>query len=192
MPRRGLNQEVIVREAAALIEECGYQGFSMSALARRLGVKTASLYGHVENMEKLLEKVSVYAASMLIEAERRAAAGRSGDGALFALAEEYRAFVAEHYRLYCFIMGFVRCGGGAAEADMEIVKPIMNVIASYGLDDETEQIHWQRVLRAVMAGFAVHEHAGGFSGYSVAASESYKTAIECIAGELRRRGGGRR
>ena len=128
-------------EAASLIEADGYQEFSMSALARRLGVKTASLYGHVENMDKLLEKVSVYAASMLIEAERRAVAGRFGDCALFALAEEYRAFAAKHYQqLYCFIMGFVRCGGGAAATGEEIIKPIMNVIASYGLDDETERI----------------------------------------------------
>ena len=49
-----------MQEAAALIEEKGLDDFSMGELAKRLNVKTASLYNHVESLDSLLEEAEAF------------------------------------------------------------------------------------------------------------------------------------
>ena len=70
----------------------------------------------------------------------------------------------------------------------KIVSPILEVLSSYGLT-ETQQYHWQRVLRAVMGGFAFHEQSGGFSHFQIDQNESFRIAIQCVADGLRGTGG---
>ena len=63
MPKQGLTKESVVQAANQLIEESGMVRFSMAKLAQRLHIKTASLYNHVESLEKLLEYVGEDAVS---------------------------------------------------------------------------------------------------------------------------------
>lgn len=190
MPRQGLGKERIVQEAVELIEENGLAGFSMGELARRLNVKTASLYNHVESMDHLLEEVGFFSVSMLVDAESQAIVGKKGDAALFALAEALRTFAREHYQLYRVIMGFARQENRMLDKGAEkIIKPILRVLSDYGLSEE-QQIHWQRVLRGIMYGFAAHEQAGGFSHYPADVDESYRIAIQCVVDGLHRAGNG--
>ena len=56
MAHKGLNPDVVVKAAAELIEQQGRDAFSMRLLAEQLGIKTASLYNHVDNMEMLSPK----------------------------------------------------------------------------------------------------------------------------------------
>ena len=46
---KGLSAESITVAAAELIEQYGRSGFSMRLLADTMGVKTASLYNHIEH-----------------------------------------------------------------------------------------------------------------------------------------------
>ena len=57
MAHKGLNPDAVVKAAAELIEKQGREAFSMRLLAEDLGIKTASLYNHVDNMETLLAEV---------------------------------------------------------------------------------------------------------------------------------------
>lgn len=49
MSAKGLTREVIVSEAVACMEHTGQPTVSLHELARRLGVKTPSLYNHIQN-----------------------------------------------------------------------------------------------------------------------------------------------
>ena len=188
MPRQGLQTEIVVQAAIQLIEENGIAQFSMGELARRLNVKTSSLYNHVESMGKLLETVGMEAVSQLVQVENEAVEGKQGDEALFALAEAYRAFARKHYQLYRVIMAFPKWENPMlVQKAGEIVAPILCVLAGYGLT-EMQQYHWQRVLRGVMVGFAFHEQAGGFFQFPADENESYRIAIQCVAEGLHRAG----
>ena len=181
MPRQGLGRDRVVQAALALIEENGLSQFSMSELAKRLNVRTASLYNHIESLDRLLEEVGLSAIALLVDTEKKAISGKEGDEALFALAEAYRAFAKEHYQLYRVIMGLPKWKNQLLDKGAgEIVKPILQVLSSYHLS-EAQQHHWQRVLRGMMYGFAAHEQAGGFSHYPVDRNESYRIAVQCIA-----------
>ena len=187
VPRQGLCRERVVEAAVALIEERGVERFSMGELAKRLCVKPASLYNHVESLDALLEAGGFQAIVRLARAEEQAIAGQEGDAALFALAEAYRAFAREHNALYRVIMGFPRWNKALEERAGEILRPIGRVLKGYGLT-KAQTAHWQRVLRGVMYGFAAHEQAGGFSHEAVDENESYRIAIQCVVDGLHRAG----
>lgn len=59
MPRQGLNKQAVTDAATKLIEEKGLAAFSMNALARTLGIKTASLYAHVKGMDEMLSDIKL-------------------------------------------------------------------------------------------------------------------------------------
>ena len=189
MAKQGLNKERVVQAAVSLIEEKGFSQFSMGKLAQHLHVKTASLYNHVESLRQLLECVGEEAGRQLVSMEEQAVSGKHGEAALFALAGAYRAFAREHSELYRLIMTFPQWDSPILDREAgEILSPILRILSDYGLS-ETQKIHWQRVLRAVMSGFAFHEQSGGFSRVSADQEESFDIAIGCVADGLRRAGG---
>ena len=101
---KGLSAESITVAATELIEQYGRSGFSMRLLADTMGVKTASLYNHIENMDTLLTEVCRYALRMQEDGELRAIAGKTGREAVWALAWAYRRFAQnppEDYRRFC-------------------------------------------------------------------------------------------
>ena len=68
-----------------------------------------------------------------------------------------------------------------------MIRPILRILAGYGLS-QAQQVHWQRILRSVMHGFAAHETAGGFSHFPLDSDESYRLAIQWIAAALQTAG----
>ncbi|MBQ8508390.1 MAG: TetR/AcrR family transcriptional regulator [Clostridia bacterium] len=181
MPRKGLTKTAIVDAAIALIEEQGNRAFSLNELARCLAVRPASLYNHFENMEVLTGAVGFRIAEMIRRSELDAIAGMHGDEALFALCDAYRAFAREHMDLYKVIMGMQKDKNACTEtACGEMIEPILLVLSDYGLT-ESDKMHWQRILRAMMHGFITHEYAGGFRHYPADHNETYRMAIQMVA-----------
>ncbi|WP_294562960.1 TetR/AcrR family transcriptional regulator [uncultured Traorella sp.] len=192
MPRQGLSKESVVQAAVDLIEEKGVSQFSMGKLAQRLKIKPASLYNHVESIDKLMKLVKEEAIYQLVQLENQAIAGKKKNEALFALAEAYRSFARNHYQLYQVIMAFPKENDLVLKQEAgEIISPFLKVLADYGLT-ENQQFHWQRVLRAMMSGFAFHEQAGGFSYFPIDQDESFYIAMQCIANGLCQTGGEKR
>lgn len=189
MPRQGLSRAVVVQTAVELIEEYGIAQFSLGKLARRLNVKTASLYNHVDSHKQLMECVSKEAIRRLVQAEETAIAGKSGDKALYALAEAFRRFAREHVQLYRIIMVIPEWDDPsfAQEASI-IIAPMLRVLSEYGLST-TQKYHWQRIIRSMMVGFAFHEQANDFSYIPVDREESFRIAIQCVADGLHKAGG---
>ena len=104
MAHKGLNPDAVVKAAAELIEKQGREVFSMRLLAEDLGIKTASLYNHVDNMETLLAEVCRYGLCLQKEVEMQAMEGAHGEDAVRRLADTYRRFAKEHRELYGLIM----------------------------------------------------------------------------------------
>ena len=189
MPRAGLSREAVEKAAVDFVEANGPEALTMGALAKELGVRTASLYNHVESFEALYEAVARHAIAELVALEERSIEGKSGREALFALAEAYRSFARERKGLHMVIMRLPGLHNAELSSEAgEIIRPIRRVLESYGLDDMA-QYHWQRILRALVSGFAAHESAGAFSHFPADVDESYALAIQCIDDALRRIGG---
>ncbi|TMR93389.1 TetR/AcrR family transcriptional regulator [Nonomuraea basaltis] len=94
--RAGLTAERVTRAAAELADEVGFDNVTVSALARRFGVKDASLYSHVRNLQDLRTRVAILAAGEMVDLIGVAVAGRSGKDALAAFAGAYREYALRH------------------------------------------------------------------------------------------------
>lgn len=186
MFHKGLDKEQITQAAKRLIEEQGYDRFSMRQLAENLGVKTASLYAHVESMEALLTDVGLAALREQRAYQLAAIGGKHRDAAVMGLADAYRRHAKEHRALYRFIMKMpVGTDEALKQAAAMVTEPAMQVLADYALTEE-QKMHWQRVLRGLMHGFISQEENGYFSHYPVDVEESYQLAVRCLIDGLHR------
>ena len=163
---KGLSAESITVAAAELIEQYGRSGFSMRLLADTMGVKTASLYNHIENMDTLLTEVCRYALRMQEDGELRAIAGKTGREAVWALAWAYRRFAQQHRELRVL-----------DDAAARFTEPLKQVLSGFRLPPR-EEIHFRRMFRAIVHGFASQEDEGFFSHYPASTELSFEFAIQ--------------
>ncbi|MFG1653763.1 TetR/AcrR family transcriptional regulator [Micromonospora sp. NPDC049275] len=162
MPRAGLNQQTVVREAARLADEVGYQQLTLAALASRLGVALPSLYKHIRGADALSQKLAALASAELATELTTAAAGRSGGDALRAMADAYRAYAHRHPGRYPATQQVPDPSDPEhVEAGERAVGAIFAVLRGYGLTGD-DAVDATRALRSALHGFVALEAAGGF------------------------------
>ena len=96
MPRAGLDTEAVVAAAAGLADDVGLERLTLAGLAAALGIRTPSLYAHVDGLPDLRARMGARGARELATQLQLAAAGRSGADALRAVAGAYRAYAHAH------------------------------------------------------------------------------------------------
>ncbi|WP_039909068.1 TetR/AcrR family transcriptional regulator [Micromonospora lupini] len=162
MPRAGLNQQTVVREAARLADEVGYQQLTLAALASRLGVALPSLYKHIRGVDALSQKLAALATAELATDLTTAAAGRAGGDALRAMADAYRAYAHRHPGRYPATQRVPDPSDPEhVEAGERAVGAIFAVLRGYGLTGD-DAVDATRALRSALHGFVALEAAGGF------------------------------
>ena len=184
-PRSNLNKQSVVQAAADLINAEGLQALSLGRLAKELGIRTPSLYNHVDGLPGLMRELSILNARNLAEHISEAAIGQSGPELVRAVMQTMRTYIKESPGLY---LSTVRASGTQMEANAELeqeearsVKVGMAVMASFGLEGE-EAVHAVRGLRSVVHGFATLEISGGF-GLPLELDESFSRLVDLfIAG----------
>src|SRR6476620_3349611 len=79
-----------------MADEVGFDEVGVAALARRLDVRTASLYWHLQGSDDLRTRIALLALGELADRAADAVAGRAGKDALTALADVHRDYSVEH------------------------------------------------------------------------------------------------
>ena len=185
MAYKGLSRETVVRAAAGLIEEAGKSGFSMRLLAEKLGVKTASLYNHVESMDSLMADVCLYAVKLQEDAEILAISEKRGEDAVRTLADTYRSFAKEHAELYWLIMDMAaRNDRLLYDIAVCLSEPVRSVLQDFRLP-ENEVIHFLRFFRGIVHGFVSQEKEGFFSHDPATVEDSFHFAIDRFIDSLK-------
>ncbi|MFF4750238.1 TetR/AcrR family transcriptional regulator [Streptomyces sp. NPDC002514] len=162
MPRAGLTVDRLVAAAAELADEVGFEQVTLSALARRFGVRDASLYSHVRGLGELRTRLALYAGGELIDRIADAVAGRTGKDALVAFAAAYRSYALQRPGRYAATQ--IRI-----DQDLVTDSPALRrtaeitygLLRAYGLaePDLTDAV---RLLRSTFHGYCALESAGGF------------------------------
>lgn len=178
--RKGLDKKTIVVTSLQMIDKEGRENFSLHKLAKELGIKTASLYNHVNSLHDLLIDVSIEVIHRLIQAEQEAMAGKSGDSAIRALADAYVHFGLEHFELYQIFMEIREVHAEVLEMEgLHILDPFRQAFADIKLPFE-QKIHWERILRSILHGFIAQKHAGFFTLEHIDSRLSLQKAIDCF------------
>ncbi|MEU6235986.1 WHG domain-containing protein [Kitasatospora sp. NPDC047058] len=177
--RAGLSADLVTRAAADLADQVGFDRITVSALARNLGVKDASLYSHVGNVQELRVRVAVLAARELSDLIGAAVAGRSGKDALAAFAHAYRQFALEHPGRYAAtqiqLTPEQAAGSPGHQRNVQLTYGMMR---AYGLADP-DLTDAARLLRSTFHGYSSLEAAGGF-GAARDVAVSWERAIDAL------------
>lgn len=183
MPRAGLSTGVVVREAADLADEIGYDALTLTALAARLHVAVPSLYKHVESLDALRRQVALLAVEELGSAMREAVDD------LQALARAYHRYALDHPGRYAATVRAAPAGDHELlAADDAAVDVVLEVLRPYGLRGD-DLVHAARSLRAALHGFALLEAGGGF-GLPQDVERSFQWMVQTLEAGLSARGNG--
>lgn len=187
-PRSNLTKQAVVLAAADLINAEGLEALSLGHLAEVLGIRTPSLYNHVDGLPGLLRELSILNARNIADRLSEAAIGQSGPELVRVVMQAMRAYIKEHPGLY---LSTVRASGAQADPDPELkqeearsVRVGMAVMASFGLEGE-DAVHAVRGLRSVVHGFATLEISGGF-GMPLDLDESFSRLVDLFIAGLER------
>lgn len=178
MPRAGLDQQIIIQTAAQLADQHGLDNITLAMLAKELGVRTPSLYNHVNGLPELRRKLTIHGMNRLKDALAYAAIGKSGDDAVRAMAEAYLFFAREHPGLYEATQHSLDRQDAAEvrHAAEEVIEPVIRVLETYGLEGEAV-IHTVRGFRSLLHGFASLEQQGGF-GMALDLNASFRLLVD--------------
>ena len=185
MPRSGLSRDDVVAAAAGLIDEIGYHNLTMGLLAQRLGIRTPSLYKHVDGLADLQHRIATLAITEWGNAVGDALQGRAGLDALTALLTATRAYVTAHPGRYTATIGTEPTGPDdpLLAANARLVDSIAAVLRGYGVGDD-RMTHALRTIRSTLHGFAALQAAHGFQ-WSGDPEETFRWMIRFIDHGLR-------
>ena len=163
MPRAGLAPNLVTAAGATLADEIGFDHLAMALVAQRLGVKTPSLYKHVDNLTDLCHRIAVLAATELGDAVGRSTQGRSDSDALHAAAQTLRAYAKQHPGRYA-ALNRARPGehdDPLLHAKVRLLEAFAAALLGYRLS-RNQEIHALRMVRSMMHGFVGLEAVDGF------------------------------
>jgi AcrR family transcriptional regulator len=179
MARAGLTTDRVTRAAADLADLVGFDHVTLSAVARSFGVKDASLYSHVRNLQDLRTRVALLAAGEFADRIATAVAGRAGKDALVAFAGAYRDFALECPGRYeATQLQLDPAVVAESDAYVRIIELTYGMMRGYELaePDLTDAV---RLLRSTFHGYASLEASGGFR-HSRDVQASWRRALDAL------------
>jgi AcrR family transcriptional regulator len=169
----------VIAAAAELADQEGFDAITLSALARRFGVQTASLYSHVRDRSALLHAVHELALGELADRVALAIAGRSRRAALAGLAEAHRGYARDCPGRWAALQRPAAASTVGSEAAGRLVALNLAVLRGYRLP-ETELVHATRLLGATINGFLALEASGSFGHRDPAPDTSWQRALDAL------------
>jgi AcrR family transcriptional regulator len=158
--RVGLTKRDVLDAAAAIVDELGTEALTLSRLAERLGVRSQSLYAHVDGLAGLKRELILYALHQQAARVRRSVMAKSGREALMALMNELVLVNREHPGLARLTSWSQPDPTDEAMFDalVEVSEPFTLLLASYGLSGD-DLAHWRRIIWTSLQGFLSLEAA---------------------------------
>jgi AcrR family transcriptional regulator len=180
----GLDHDAVVDAAGELVDEAGVEALTLARLAARLGIRSQSLYAHVDGLDGLLRDLALQSVQLLGDELRSSVIGRSGRAALEAIADAYWDFATAHPGRYA---ATVRDPGDDDElraANLRAAEALTRVLESFGLTG-TDEVHAHRAVWSAIHGFLTLDHAGVMQR-PASVRESYRRMIAMFGDALSR------
>ncbi|HZV26236.1 MAG TPA: WHG domain-containing protein [Acidothermaceae bacterium] len=183
MPRSGVTTLRVIQEAEAVADEVGLANVTLMSVAQRLGVRTPSLYKHIDGMDALQRQLSIRALNELGDVLARACVGKAGVQAVKAISVALRNWAKQHPGRYAATVAAADPKDKEyAAASFAVVQVALDVLASFDLTGD-DAIDAARALRSTLHGFIALEQAGGF-GLPVDIDRSFNRLVLGLANTL--------
>jgi AcrR family transcriptional regulator len=150
--RVGITEQAVVEAAARLVDSEGLQALTLTGVAATLGIRTPSLYAHVDSLDDLRRRLAIAGVKRLAAELESATHAKSGRDALDAIAATYRWFALEHPGQY---RATLRDPGDDHElraANQSALDVFVDVLREVGVPDR-DLMHCYRALWSALHGF---------------------------------------
>ncbi len=179
MPRTPLSPAAVVAAAYSLADAEGYEAVTVSAVARALGVRPASMYSHVADRAALLAGIHRRALADLADVLAQELAGRSGRDALGGLAAAHRAFSAAHPGAWTALQRPATAETAASPEAARVATLTASVLRGYPVPDHAA-VDAVRLVGATVSGFIALTAAGSFAHRPDSIDSSWETAVDAL------------
>ena len=203
MARTGLPYELIMNTALQLVEEKGFDKFSMHDLAKALGIKTPSLYNHFSGIKQLQKELALNIEQDLYQQSINAMKDKAPDDMIRTLAHTQLEYAKQHPHLYQVILALPTIekndltDDAASKSDTDnsssvtsvetvpslenaawhSVEPIRIALNQYPLS-EADSIHLNRMFRSMIHGYISLAAAGYLAHQKYSTQESFDATVE--------------
>ena len=144
----------ITAAALDIAEAEGLNAVTLTRVAAGVGCQPPSLYNHFDALEDLLDEMCLSVVAEFTAVLRDSVMGRSGDEAVRAYANAWRAFVLAHPQRYAAAQRRIP---ERIDEHREIAEgmstPVEAILLSLGIE-APDLVHAGRMLRSTLHGFA--------------------------------------
>lgn len=161
-PRMGVDLSAILKVAVEIADTKGMDEVTLALVAKKLHIRTPSLYNHINGLKDLRKKLALYGMEQFYNALAHATIGLAEDDAVRSLVGVYVAFARTHPGLYeATLLAPDPSDIEVQRSGSKIVDIVIRVLKAYGVEGEAA-LHATRGLRSILHGFVSLEQKGGF------------------------------
>lgn len=179
MARAGVTRARVEDSAVELADAEGLDSVTISALARRLGVRPASMYAHVAGVAALRDLLHRRALAELGHLVENGIAGRAGADALVEFAGAHRLVAESHPGLWEVLQKPATPEVAASPEAARVAGLQLAVLRGYGLVG-ADAVHATRFVGATLNGFVTLERSGAFAHRDVEIETSWALALDAL------------
>lgn len=179
MARAGLDKETIIRKAADLANEAGFERITLKLLADSLNVQPPSLYNHIKGIDDLQRELMLYGWRQLDEKMTQAAVCVSGYDALEAVCRSFYEYATENSGIFNAMLWYNKFQNDEADkATEKLFSLIYRIFSSLNISKENCD-HLIRTYRSFLEGFALLVNNRAF-GNPVSIEESFQISLQVL------------
>ena len=179
MARAGLTKDRIVRKAAELANEVGFDKITLKLLADSLHVQPPSLYNHIEGIEALQKEIMLFGWKEMDEKMTEAALCVSGYDALEAICHAFYQYATENPGVFNAMLWYNKFQDDEAqEATKRIFSMIYKDFSMLNIGKNNCD-HLIRTFRSFLEGFALLVNNKAF-GNPVTIEKSFEISLQVL------------
>lgn len=187
--RAGLDSNRILKAAADMADAGGIASVTLKSLAQELGVKSPSLYKHIDSLDDLKHQLTLYSWQALEQEILRSAVGKAKDDAIREVFYAFRRFVKAHPGLFEAMQWYnMYLSPQDLQATAGTVELLFQILDGYDLAEQ-QKVHIVRMFRGFLQGFLGIESNGGY-GNPMSLDASFDFALDIILSGIHNLQGG--
>lgn len=179
MSRNGLDTNRIISRAAQMANEMGLKNITLKMLADDLGVKSPSLYNHIDGLDDLKMQLMIYGWNQMEQRIIHAVIGISGYDAIRAGCYAFYEYATENPGLFNAMLWYNKFQNAETmEATSGLFSVLFKVTASLNISEENCN-HIIRTLRGFLEGFSLLVNNAAF-GNPISIAESFELSVNVL------------
>ena len=181
-----IHRDMVIETAARIADEQGLNGISLKTVAQELGIRSPSLYNHIDSLEGLLLLVAHKGMREMNEEMMHAALGNAGETAICQTAAAYLEYMLAHPGIYETIQWATWHGTGETGTIFaEYEKLLTTLLYSCGFRENQVQ-EGCRILAGLLHGYTTLQLSRAFGDAETVKKELQRAVRILLSGMYRK------